>query len=251
MALSILWGDDEHTAVDGPYSRLLKTRKWIYISAALAVALSSNVYQPDAAQSLVKIIAVPIWFIGPPVLGGLIYLLIQYALLRFQLTQIYEAVLNERFKFRRQEELEKAAEKLQEAEDALDDAVRRQAEDAQNRAGLNGRMLVLKTALEEYRAPLASPERPYFDSRIVDYESEISRIEEKLAEMGNADTSLVDSRQRKVIVAEALHRAIEQEDPASHPGYVWAERVIDAVRTWPPLFVGIWSATRLALELWY
>ncbi len=110
--LQIFSGEDEHTAVDGPYTRLMKTRKWLYISSGAAALLSYDFINTPEVKNLTKIIDVSPYLLGASITGGLVYLLIQYSFLLIQLFSIYDIVLLERFKFRREDELTKARAKI-------------------------------------------------------------------------------------------------------------------------------------------
>ena len=108
MALQILFGDDEHTASDGPYSRLMKVRKWMYLSSGALLLLAHGLYSEDKLATLFTPVRFPSWLLGPALASGLMYLLVQYGLLAIQLRTTYDIALKERLRFRRVEELASA-----------------------------------------------------------------------------------------------------------------------------------------------
>lgn len=108
MPFQMIFGDDEHTARDGPYKRLLATRKWLYIGAAMAALLSWGAYDENSTKTLIKIVDLPFWIVRSFVLSSVGYLILQYAFLLVQLSSVYDLVLRERFAVRRQEDLSNA-----------------------------------------------------------------------------------------------------------------------------------------------
>ncbi len=96
--IQIFFGDDEHTAAEGPYVRMLKARKWLYISSALAVLHSFRLIDLKSLKKLSgglipasdKDLWLATWVIG----SGLLYLIVQYVLICFQLGAAYHRVLD-------------------------------------------------------------------------------------------------------------------------------------------------------------
>lgn len=113
--LQIITGEDEHTASEGPYGRLLKTRKWLILTATIAVLLHYGLYDPASFKDLVKVISVPEWLLRSSVAGGLTYMIFQYGMLIFQLGSTYDLVLAERFEERREADLQAAKDRLENA----------------------------------------------------------------------------------------------------------------------------------------
>lgn len=83
--LHIVWGDDEHTSIDGPYARLMKARKWIYILSLIGLIIEFGLYNEAATEALVRVVDVPASLIRALVVLGLTYLMAQYAMLAVQL----------------------------------------------------------------------------------------------------------------------------------------------------------------------
>lgn len=113
--LQVIFGDDEHTSAEGPYSRLMRTRKWLYVLAIVAIALSNGLYDEVAAAALLRVIEVPEALLSKAVLLGLAYLVLQYGILVAQLLSAYDIVLVVRFEDQRKAELSAATDAVVEA----------------------------------------------------------------------------------------------------------------------------------------
>jgi hypothetical protein len=94
--LQSVFGDDEHTASEGTYQRLMKTRKWLYLTSALAIVMSQGLYDEEAAKALLQVVAAPEWLIRGAVKIALGYLLLLYSLLFLQLATTYDIIWRER-----------------------------------------------------------------------------------------------------------------------------------------------------------
>lgn len=123
--LQVIFGDDEHTATEGPYSRVMKTRKWLYFGALALMAVESGLYDENAAAASFKFIDVPASTLSLTFTIGLIYLIIQYSLLLFQLITTYDITLSERFTYRRAEELQAARDRERAAKKSRDELYER------------------------------------------------------------------------------------------------------------------------------
>lgn len=108
MPLQIFFGDDEHTALEGPYIRVMKARKWLVITSALAILAGLGLYDQQATKSIVRIFGVPDDLLRKSLGAALLYLILTYAFLVSQLLSIYDLTLSERFSIRQKEEVEKA-----------------------------------------------------------------------------------------------------------------------------------------------
>lgn len=95
--IQVILGDDEHTAADGSYVRILKARKWLYLAAAAAVLQAYKLVDFAALRKLSGgVITLPAWLATNALLVGLTYLLIQYGILLVQLATAYRAVISAR-----------------------------------------------------------------------------------------------------------------------------------------------------------
>lgn len=174
MALQSLFGDDEHTGADGPYTRLMRVRKWMYLSSGVLALLVYDLYSPDDMKRIIPPLDVPVWLIGQAVLIGLLYLLLQFSLLSFQLMTTYDIILRERLKFRRLEELNAARVRLKEASDEhqADVSARRAmieeqlADNDSTRRVLEGDERVVRRAINEFQRELRAREERRDEARI-------------------------------------------------------------------------------------
>lgn len=111
----IMFKDDEHTALDGTYLRVMRTRKWVYAFSSLLYVVVLDLYYPDKITGLLSVIYVPHFVLYYFAIGSSIVVSVQYFVLLAQLLSIYDIILRSRFAFRREEELSKAKEKLEAA----------------------------------------------------------------------------------------------------------------------------------------
>jgi len=99
------FGDDEHTAADGPYTRVMKTRKWLYFTAVLATSYNMMLINPAKIEEVIGFLALPDQVLRWSLLSALLYLLLIYMALSTQLASIYDLVLSERLRFRKDDEI--------------------------------------------------------------------------------------------------------------------------------------------------
>lgn len=93
----MVFGDDEHTAADGPYSRLLRARKWIYVSTALvALQIREAVNFSAIGHVLKDVILIPNDLGEFAIVGSLGVINSQYTLLLYQLGKLYPQILQDR-----------------------------------------------------------------------------------------------------------------------------------------------------------
>lgn len=121
MNLSNLLGDDEHTAADGPYKRVMKTRKWVYISATIAILIAGGRYHEEGGNKvLLGVFSLPDFVFAAAMIAGLLYLVPLYLILVAQLRDVYSAVLDERLADQRLERLRDAIKRQLGASEELD-----------------------------------------------------------------------------------------------------------------------------------
>lgn len=98
--IQIFFGDDEHTAAEGPYVRMLKARKWLYLAAFGATLHSYNLVDLAALNKLLGGVFASSsnekWLLTWGLGSGLAYLIIQYALICFQLATAYARIIEMR-----------------------------------------------------------------------------------------------------------------------------------------------------------
>lgn len=95
--------DDELTALDGAYVRLIRSRKWLLLSAAIGFLVEQGHYKPAEAQVLVKVFALPTDLVWWATFSSLSYILVQYGAVGLQLRSVYDLVLFERLEGRRKD----------------------------------------------------------------------------------------------------------------------------------------------------
>jgi hypothetical protein len=254
MALQILFGDDEHTADEGAYNRLLKTRKWLYLSAGGVTLIGLGLYKPAAAAAALKVIELPAWLLQQALYVGLAYLTAQFGFLLWQLVVTYDIVLRERLAYRRAEELSQAAERLSTAEEE-----KAAYEDSKLSPDRRARLQSLQDELNRAEAEIDTLYRPREEGGAVafgtvDWDKARQVVMERLnlAQAGLNDfrietarnDPLAAARARQVDEARFALIKLRRQDPASRPGYGLFEAVIDIFRVVPPLVFAILTLVR-------
>lgn len=262
--LQIIFGDDEHTAADGPYSRVLKTRKWVYLSATVATLLSTRLYDADAASALLRVIDVPWWLLSKATLAGGLYLLLQYGLLTRQLHSVYDLVLEERLTFRRAEELRNAQERLDKQRRSVIDRHTKllNAEDEKRATFYKDRStllneadrlkVVIKTQENGY-GPVAEEKLRQAQEKLKQVEKNLSYVtkEAKVAdeELAALSRTINTDDDPEVTAAKTALDELRRQDPADRKGYRQSEIAVDAVRILAPALFGIFSVVNLAIAI--
>jgi len=145
----IVWGDDEHTAAEDIYARLMKSRKWLVLGAVSATAVAQGLVHFDKIIEVTKVIEVPRWIAAQGIGLGLVYAQVQFLLLLVQLFQSYPVVLDSRLGGRQETGLEAAGEKLASLQSEL--AAARQTN--------NGRAHHVERRIWEHKRRMSSLER--------------------------------------------------------------------------------------------
>jgi hypothetical protein len=96
-------GDDQHTAAEDPYSRAMKTRKWLLLAATLVLIDRHDFFSPAKFPVFVGALDVPGWAWSQSITVGAGYLLAIYSLLLIQLAQRYLDLLRTRIIDRHEE----------------------------------------------------------------------------------------------------------------------------------------------------
>lgn len=268
--LQVIFGDDEHTAADGPYARIMKTRKWLYLSSISALAISHGLYNEEAAFETLKFIRVPYFVLKPALSIGVVYLLLQYILLVLQLVATYDITLAERFTFRRADELASARERLKvsrrehaESVDAFSknafaalarrsielekDLVsvteeRQSAIESRKMAeasGLPARELQQRRHHEGRTQAQYALAKARFDEVAKDPEAAMSRMEAR----SDPDVQIA---LESVFEAEEVLASLQKQVPSERAGYKIFERLIDLSRVAPPLLLAVYALPHLA-----
>lgn len=113
MSFQLFFDADQHTAAEGPYARVMKTRKWIYISSTLGALVCAGHYRPAGSLKVtLDSFLIPTNTLAFGLFLSLFYMLAQYVILALQLKVVYSDVLDERFTNQRTERLNEATQKL-------------------------------------------------------------------------------------------------------------------------------------------
>ncbi len=268
--LQIFFGDDEHTASDGAYSRLMKARKWLYISSATAIVSAHSLYRPGALENLLKVVAVPTWLLHNAAAVGTFYLLFQYFLLLVQLASSYDISLKSRLVFRKADDAATATERLVAAEKRMLEARSKvepsDADDMRVQFTRLRRWRRRLAVLEERDAALKQQERfialESDPERISAFEEEKAAVEKGISEtrmaLANTEAELHRARgmnaqmtpeqrefQKELFDAEEAYATLRKEDPSSRLFYVGSEVAIDLARLLPPLAAGVYALSLL------
>ncbi len=258
--LQLIFGDDEHTAADGTYSRVLKIRKWLYLSSVASLIITLGFYDERSATSLVKVIKLPTELVSPALMFTVLYLLVQYIFLLVQLHSTYDIVLNDRFIFRRAEELASARAKMLAAQLQLKNLV--DEEENYIKSVFNAQEKQLKESIDKEAALLnaAKADLSALQARGAeqrDLDNAAGAISAQTAAHGNVTNALYKLRERrlmhdtslgkqKILNAQnfyeqtlAQFKELNQLVPSERPRYQFSERVIDLSRIAPPLILSI------------
>ena len=266
--LQVIFGDDEHTASEGPYARLMKTRKWLYLSSASAILLSNNLVDTKAINDVLKIVETPPHLLGAALVGGLIYMIIQYALLTMQLCCVYDIVLNERFRFRREDELAAARTRVSEADKKVR-TITRTVSDHPNMVAFRQRTQALDDDEKLVRFGMSADalaqsyavEKENGFSGLSSYDVaqlKLESIEIDRNEISAAMSAMMDHLNREnsfreavedVRTAEETYKAISMQNPADRPVYRVVESGIDIARLMPPAVFAIWALVAVLIAL--
>ena len=103
--LSNFFGDDEHTAADGPYSRVMKARKWLYLSAGVATLYNLNLLKLPALEKIIPFIALPDNVVRHSLQISLAYLVITYIPLIIQVITTYDLIIIDRLRYRKDDDI--------------------------------------------------------------------------------------------------------------------------------------------------
>lgn len=96
MNFAAIINDDEHTGSVDAYERLMKSRKWLALAGAIALAIGHDFFTPTELSIAFAKIAIPAWAWTQIAAGALLYSASQYALLLVQLLKRYRQILSQR-----------------------------------------------------------------------------------------------------------------------------------------------------------
>lgn len=261
MPLTVFLGADDHTDKDGPYSRLIKCRKWIYATSVILVLNYRNLIDYDALNLLVSYIRIPQTLIMSTTLAASIYLISQYTLIFFQLIKTHPALMEERLGARRKEEIEKLSAAIDTEEGALRSRVASLVESARHaNVKIFESIEVASKTREEREARLAHLDQ--FPSNSGKFSMEAAQLRTDIAKLQQEE-----STNRYIYTNSTDPERLSQDDPhhkamllrinelygrrynlsVSSPSniksYVVAEYIIDALRLGIPWTVGCYTTT--------
>jgi hypothetical protein len=223
------FGDDELTATDGSYVRLLRTRKWLYLSAAMAVLNVGGHLDVRAVSKLTgNAVELSSLAISIVILAGFALTSIQYGLLISQTRLIYDLVLAKRFSTSRREELDRLRKALNESERAYLTTKEEEEQEVKDLELFQGSAVVRrKTKSGELILPSDS-----------------------LAKLDRLRAQMIEERAALEVARENLEEALA-EDPATRPGFKSHEQWLDWLRIYPPaLTAALAWITVLSVTLW-
>ncbi|HYC98629.1 hypothetical protein [Brevundimonas sp.] len=96
MTFASIFGDDEHTAADDPYARVLKARKWVLLAAGLVWLFGAGYFEAKPFGVLLGTANIPGWVWFQASLSAIAYSGLQYMLLIAQLGSRYRRILDGR-----------------------------------------------------------------------------------------------------------------------------------------------------------
>lgn len=229
-----IFGADDDTGHDGPYSRLLKCRKWIYLSALGISVVSHNLYDPEGLTRIIPFLTIPSSAIYYSSVVGGFYMLARYAVLGRQLCSTHDLVLKERLRYRRQSELDRADESLREAIGVRDDAIAQRRRDIQFESNhLTSRIEELEGILKEMQTSRPSSPKTVEEAQLERHhqrgvELAAKQIDDCRRRLENIeDEPEILAKVRAVQHFEKAKALIGNEDPSKRPGYIWNEYVLD------------------------
>lgn len=266
--LQIIFGDDEHTASDGPYARLMKTRKWLYLSSAGSYATTKGLYNEEAANSIIKVFDFPSDLVAKALLVGTAYLSLQYIMLMIQLISTYDIVLNDRFVFRRADEIGAERDRVSDLTNKHIEAISEFEKD--HSLALAEKQTRLMALVDKESAECSIYEAQWLgihvtqhsskDARQVRYSLLRQRAKRALAvrklddleERGIADLEPIDDPRVKsaydaLLEARKSLRHLQAQVPSDRLGYRLSERIIDLARISIPIFA---SLTTVVYYFW-
>lgn len=267
--LQVIFGDDEHTAADGPYPRIMKARKWLYMGSIAAIFLAVGLYDAKEAKNIVKFVSLPAGMIGNAVLIWLGYVLFQYILLICQLISTYDIVLGERLTFRRADELARVADQENSARSALDAARKSAFESEKSQiqvelSSFRSQKKILSTERTKLNREMAKIKDKdilnNMNRKLQELRKQITDLENKIRdkndELSNYISGTIVENQESVIsarqaveVAAIERQRLVAQIPSNRRGYVFLERCIDTSRIGLPLIFSIYAEICLYISL--
>lgn len=122
IELGNVLADDEHTAADGAYLRMLRARKWLYIVAVVASLHATGILRYDAIGGLSGgALALTPSYARIGLLAALVPLTAQYVALLIQFGLSFKVIMAERLSWRNQEKFDGLATRIRDARAKLEE----------------------------------------------------------------------------------------------------------------------------------
>lgn len=243
LEVGSLLSDDEHTASDGPYVRVLKARRWLYLVTAVATLHHyRHIHYSAISKISGGLLEVADWIVTNAIHVVLFILTIQFALLCFQLMLSYETILATRLINNKNEAYERERERVKAAQNGV-----KLTEEAAAQMREHVFVLVneVQARKEGKQDPLSLVDLDEIASKKTISEirsDQIARLDGQVAKAESQLRSLLDavdaSRNELEQANAALERAVFKI-PERNPAYALAERSIDALRFGPPLVAAV------------
>lgn len=120
----VFFGDEEFTAADGPFKRLLAIRKWMYLATCVVVLERANGIDFARLSKIVQFLTVSESLAHPVIVTGFFYLAVTYVVLLIQVGSVYDWILEDRLKLRDDERHKLQRDRLAQARTELEAADR-------------------------------------------------------------------------------------------------------------------------------
>lgn len=227
--LQQLLGDDEHTAIDGVYYRLIKGRKWLYFSSFFSIFEAYRLIDYGKISALIKgIVTIPSWLGRYAILAALAYALMQYTLLLFQAWEVYPSALRDRLNRGVNEDRDKFRKEEAASQEILQTATfaRDEAQIALNR-------------LADRKVPESEDDKRNYTYEVSKYRGRISHASSQIA-----------SAEESINVSRVRIQELESEPHQKRLGFVFSELMLDFMRLAPPYIVSIGAMAHLLVVIW-
>jgi len=255
MNIGDLLTNDEHTSVDGAYSRVLKARRWLYVVAVVATLEAHNLVDYVALSRIFgNIIIFQHSFARATIILALALLSGQFILLLFQLSLSYRKIIAERI--------------IKKAEESLADAVHSMKSAATNLESLSSTLAAEEVLLQQQKAEFkAAQERikflqdegpkqtnrdnnstpPVFGEVVV-----LSERSRRIKDNIKSQEEHNERRRGEIDVArENYNEQIRnlaiatQRTPEANPAFRFTEYAIDSLRFGPPILFALYGLLAL------
>lgn len=264
LSLTAAFGDDEHTATEGPYVRMLRIRKWIFLFSFVIIGVVVGMYDENAAARAFPVLNISKDAIILSASLSLFYLTIQYNSLLVQVGSTYDIILKARFESHLNAETDLLGEQLTsamnasaEAKDALpltkNEQEQARLELSRLKRAQKSKQLFLENGQDVDGSELDESVLHEAENDLINIYTRIQAIEDTLSKQ--KDVLKIVSRHNSDIerISQKLD-AIRSSQPSTRPFYVKAESIIDATRLITPQIMSVIAfatLARYAIDVWF